>query len=152
MAQKLDARLPCGLLARLAHVAEAEDLPLLKRTIVARRRVAGRRSRCFVVEAVSRIRTPEADGTLLSWFRSYKPLQVPIAINLIARENVPRDRIRRLVTDSGDARAQIVVKAMLNDDRRPGDAHPVPRRRGPAEQLQRPSSRASRATRACAPT
>ncbi len=101
---------PGPLLARLAKVAIAEDLPLLAQVMD---RVAATKGpeADVVVEAVLHVPGAEADAVLTNWFNRYEGLRAHIAVGLLARSSFPRDRLERMVARGG-ARSRIIVKAI----------------------------------------
>jgi hypothetical protein len=105
---------PCALLARLAAVALPDDLPTLKR-LMSRYGYSDSAEPTFIVAAALNVRNASADALLMDWFARYKRLQPQIAFGLLARESVPRDKLRQLVWGGG-ARAQLIVKLLLHDD------------------------------------
>jgi hypothetical protein len=111
-AAREDAQHPCALLARLARVSLAEDVPLLTR-LMNHFGESEAAEPNFIVEAALNVRTAEADAALIRWYKQHVRVRTQIAMGLVGRDSVPRDQLRRLVV--GDARAQIAVKAMLHD-------------------------------------
>jgi hypothetical protein len=110
-ASRQDALFPGPLLARLAKVAVAEDLPLLERQM---RRFGDldRPERQFIVEAALHISDEAANSYLVSWFNRYKSERMHIGVGLAMRPSLPRDQLERLVARA-DARTQLAVKGIL---------------------------------------
>jgi len=108
-AQK-DVLFPGPLLARLARVAIAEDLPLLVRAMD---RFAGTKGpeADVLIDAVLHVPGDRADAILVNWFNGHEGLRAHIVVGLFARPGFPRDQLERLVA-RGDARARIIVKAL----------------------------------------
>jgi hypothetical protein len=112
-AQTQDVLFPAPLLARLAKVSVAEDLPLLKRMMQRFGEAAGVEAHTLVEAALHIPGGPAAD-VLGNWYVRYTGLQTHIAFGLASRDGFPRDRLMRLVA-RGDARTQIVVKTVLQE-------------------------------------
>lgn len=106
-----DAMFPAPLLARLAKVSIAADLPLLKSTML-RFGERGTIEAHYIVDAALHIPGPEAADVLGDWYVRYAPLRAHIGFGLARREGFPRERLERLVA-RGDARTQITVKIVL---------------------------------------
>jgi hypothetical protein len=105
-----DVLFPGPLLARLARVAIAEDLPLL--TQVMERAAAAKGPEAdMVVEAALHVPGGEADTVLTNWFNRYEGLRPHIAVGLLSRASFPRDRLERLIARGG-ARPRLIVKAI----------------------------------------
>lgn len=105
-----DMLFPGPLLARLAKVSIAEDLPVLAQ--VMDRLVATKGPEADVaVEAVLHVPGAEADAILANWFNRYEGLRAHIAVGLLARSSFPRERLERMV-EHGGARPRIIVKAI----------------------------------------
>jgi len=115
-ARHQDVMFPAPLLARLARVSLADDLPLL-RTMMMRFGDRGGVEAHYLVDAALNIPGEPAADTLANWYLRYPPLHPHIAIGLARREGFPRARLERLVA-RGDARTQITTKMVL----RAGDA------------------------------
>ena len=114
--QSADVLHPCALLARLARLAIADDLPLLKR-MMARFGESEGAEPFFVVDATLAIHDPQSDALLMGWFPRYPKLQSQIAAGLASRDSVPRDALDRLVA-RGSVRAQLVSMAVRHEDLR----------------------------------
>ena len=114
--QSADVLHPCALLARLARLAIADDLPLLKR-MMARFGESEGPEPFFIVDATLAIHDPQSDALLMGWFPRYPKLQSQIAAGLASRDTTPRDVLDRLVAQGG-VRAQLVYKAVRHEDLR----------------------------------
>jgi hypothetical protein len=116
-AQQQDVLSPGPLLARLGAVALEEDLPLLSRLMDRFGDGEGPEAE-MIVEAVLHVPGEYADARLINWFNRYKHLRTILAIGLLNRPSVGRDRVLRLVERS-DGRTQMVVKLALQDPNAP---------------------------------
>ena len=109
-AQYQDVLYPAPLLARLAKISLAEDLPLLKR-MMERFGNAAEVEAHYVVDAALRIPGEQAGDILGNWYVRFAGLRPHIAFGLAVRQGFPRDRLDRLVA-RGDARTRIIVKTI----------------------------------------
>jgi hypothetical protein len=105
-----DMLFPGPLLARLAKVSIAEDLPVLAQVMDRLAATKGLEAD-VAVEAVLHVPGAEADAVLTNWFNRYEGLRTHIAVGLLARSSFPRDRLERMVARGG-ARPRIIVKAI----------------------------------------
>ncbi len=105
-----DVLFPGPLLARLAKVSIAEDLPLLVQVMERIAATTGPEPD-VLVEAVLHVPGDQADAVLINWFNRHEGLRPHIAVGLLGRASVPRDRIERMVA-GGSARPRIIVKAI----------------------------------------
>jgi hypothetical protein len=105
-----DVLFPGPLLARLAKVAIAEDLPLLARAMG---RFVGTKGpeADVLVEAALHVPGDRADAILVNWFSRYEGLRAHIAVGLFARTSFPRAHLHDLVARV-DARPRIIIKAL----------------------------------------
>ena len=110
--QYQDILYPAPLLARLAKISLAEDLPLLKR-MMERFGNAAEVEAHYVVEAALRIPGELAADILGNWYVRYVGLRPHIAFGLAGRQGFPRARLERLVSQA-DARTRIIVKTILH--------------------------------------
>ena len=109
--RRQDELFPAPLLARLAKVSRAEDLPLLKR-MMQRFGDAAEIEAHYLVDAALHIPGEPAADALGNWYVRYQGVRSHIAFGLVSREGFSRDRLARLVV-RGDARTQIVIKTIL---------------------------------------
>lgn len=105
-----DVLFPGPLVARLARVAIAEDLPLLAQVMERFAATKGPEAD-LAVEAALHVPGGEADAVLTNWFNRFEGLRAHIAVGLLARSSFPRDRLERMVAHGG-ARPRIIVKAI----------------------------------------
>ena len=109
--QYLDVLHPVPLLARLAKVSTAEDLPLIKR-LMERFGSTGSVEAHYVVEAALHVPGELASDILGNWFNRFEALRPHIGLGLARRQGFPRDRLQRLAARA-DARTQIIVKTIV---------------------------------------
>jgi hypothetical protein len=105
-----DLLFPGPLVARLAKVSIAEDLPLLVQVMERVATFKGPEAD-VVVEAALHVPGAEAEAVLSNWFNRYEGLRPHIAVGLLAREGFPRDRLERMVARGG-TRSRLIVKAI----------------------------------------
>ena len=101
---------PGPLVARLARVSIAEDLPLLAQVMDRVAETKGPEAD-VVVEAALHVPGAQADAVLTNWFNRYEGLRAHIAVGLLARPSFPRERLERMVARGG-ARPRLIVKAI----------------------------------------
>jgi hypothetical protein len=109
-AEQQDVLRPGALLARLAKVAAAPDLPLIFRLMDRFGTTAGPEPHA-IVEAALHVPGRGAEDGLIRWFDRYEKLQIHIAIGLIARSSFPRDELDQLIA-RGAARTQMIAKTI----------------------------------------
>ena len=109
-AQYLDVLHPAPLLARLAQVSLAEDLPLIKRLMDRFGSTASAEAH-YLIQAALHIPAEPAADVLGNWYMRYEALRPHIAVGLARRQGFPRDRLDRLAA-WGDARTRIIVKTI----------------------------------------
>jgi hypothetical protein len=107
-AARKDFLFPGPLLARLAKVAEPDDVTLLGAMMDRFGDGQGSESR-YIVEAMLRIPGAEADARLVNWFRRFTRPRTLIALGLAARGTLPADRLERVLA-AGGAQPQLAVK------------------------------------------
>jgi hypothetical protein len=100
---------PGPLLARLARVSEAEDLPLLGRMMARYGKQEGPEA-AAVVEAAFHIPGDAARNKLVNWMVTYPNVR-PMIVAGLAGTDFPPDRLARLVANT-DARAILLVKIL----------------------------------------
>jgi hypothetical protein len=105
-----DVLYPAPLLARLAKVSVAEDLPLIKR-MMARFGENASVEAHFLVEAALHVPGALAADILQNWFIRYVGLRPHIGFGLAKRQGYPRDWLERLAA-RGDARTRIIIKGI----------------------------------------
>jgi hypothetical protein len=105
-----DVLFPGPLVARLARVSIAEDLPLLVQVMERVAAVKGPEAD-VVIEAALHVPGAQAEAVLTNWFSRYEGLRSHIAVGLLSRPSFPRERLERMV-DRGDARSRLLVKAI----------------------------------------
>ena len=96
------------LLARLAHVATAADLPVLT-GLMPRFAVTKGPEATFLVEAVGSVPGAEAEARLLAWFDQYPPLRSWIALRLLARQPSSRGALDHIVAGA-DGRVKLLIE------------------------------------------
>jgi hypothetical protein len=101
---------PGPLLARLARVAEAEDLPLLGRLMVRFGDAAGPEAGA-IVEAAFHVSGEAARVRLLGWLDRYPEVRVPIVVGLTAKSSGPSADLDAIVARA-DARTVLLWKAL----------------------------------------
>jgi len=108
-----DVLFPGPLLARLAKVSTAADLPLLRQTV---ERFGDHDSpeAHYAVDAALNIPGDPPLNYLGNWFIRYPRLQTHIGLALATRDSYPRAWLDRLMTH-GNARTRIVVKLARHD-------------------------------------
>jgi hypothetical protein len=99
------------LLARLAHVATAADLPLLRRLMPRFARGDGPEA-TSLVDAAGAVPGPEADAQLLAWFDAYEPLRARVTLRLLDRRPASLPALREIV-GRGDGRMRLLVQVAL---------------------------------------
>jgi len=104
-----DVLYPCALLARLAKVSTADDLPLLKQMMNRFGEKDGLEA-LFITQAVLNMKGPAANSTLLRWFNAHKQLQTMIAVGLLSGADTPRSQIDGMLA-TGELPTAIVIKA-----------------------------------------
>jgi hypothetical protein len=107
---------PCALVARLARLALADDLPLIKR-LMARFGDGDGPEPFFLVEAALEVHDAQSDAMLENWFVRYPKLQAQIIAGLAERDSVSPDDIARLLSRGG-VRARLVYMAIKHEDAR----------------------------------
>ena len=108
-AQHQDVLFPAPLLARLAKVSIADDLPLLRK-MMARFGEHGAIEAHYVVEATCTFRASRRPTSSATGSNRYPPLRSHIGVGLARRDGFPRDRSGSARLARGDARTQIMVK------------------------------------------
>ena len=110
--QYQDVLYPVPLLARLAKVSLAEDLPLIKR-MMERFGSTGSVEAHYVVEAAFHIPGGPATDVLQNWYIRHVSLRPHIGLGLARRQGYPREWLDRLAA-RGDARTKIIVKTAVH--------------------------------------
>jgi hypothetical protein len=108
-----DQMFPAPLLARLAKVSTAADLPLLKQMMDRFGDHDGPEAH-YVVDAALNVGGQAPNTYLNNWFIRYRRLQTHIGLGLAERDGFPRVWLDRLLAH-GDARTRIVVKLVRRD-------------------------------------
>jgi hypothetical protein len=107
-AERQDALLPGPLLARLAKVSIADDLPLLSHLMERFGDAKGPEAE-FIVDGVLNVPGQQADARLVNWFRRYESQQPHLIIGMLGRSTIQRATLERLVLGVG-ARPRMLFK------------------------------------------
>jgi len=98
------------LLARLSHVATAEDLPVLA-SLMPRFATRPGSEATALIDAAARVPHPDAEALLMRWFDAHELLQKHIAFVLMARPHLERETALRLDAAS-DRDIHLLVRVM----------------------------------------
>jgi hypothetical protein len=106
-ARRPDVLMPAPLLARLARISIADDLPLLRR-MMSRFGDFETPEAGLIVAAALHIPGEQADARLINWLNRYPLLATQIALGLLGRATVPRAQL-----ESAVARASVFTQLLV---------------------------------------